>query len=223
MPLCTAPLTTPSMVRGVSDESKRILTPIFKLPAVGVRLRICAQTRLAVSKRSVPTGAVRTTGAVRFAPVSVSVCTVVLSPCITLPSVTVAGDIASAGCNGAGSTTLPFTFTLKITPASTVIVSLRMRADAEFSRAKTVWSIRPLFDKDVFAVSVRLGVYVPFADAEISTKLAAAEADLAKAQTNAMASIESVAAEAATDIVAKLSGAKVNTAQAALAVKAVLG
>lgn len=61
------------------------------------------------------------------------------------------------------------------------------------------------------------------ADAEISTKLAAAEADLAKAQTNAMASIESVAAEAATDIVAKLSGAKVNTAQAALAVKAVLG
>ena len=39
------------------------------------------------------------------------------------------------------------------------------------------------------------------ADAEVGAKLAAAEADLAKASAAAMASIESVAAEAAADIV----------------------
>ena len=60
------------------------------------------------------------------------------------------------------------------------------------------------------------------ADAEISVKMAAAEADLAKAKAKAMSGIETVAAEAAADIVAKVSGAKVTTAQAASAVKAVM-
>lgn len=60
------------------------------------------------------------------------------------------------------------------------------------------------------------------ADAEISLKMAAAEADLAKAKAKAMSGIETVAAEAAADIVAKVSGAKVTTAQAASAVKAVM-
>jgi F-type H+-transporting ATPase subunit b len=60
------------------------------------------------------------------------------------------------------------------------------------------------------------------ADAEIAAKLAAAEVELGKARDKAMAGIQSVAAEAAADIVAKVSGAKVSAAQAATAVKAVL-
>jgi F-type H+-transporting ATPase subunit b len=60
------------------------------------------------------------------------------------------------------------------------------------------------------------------ADAEISAKAAVAEQELARATAKAMASIEDVAAEAAAEIVAKVSGAKVNSAQAASAVKVVL-
>lgn len=59
-------------------------------------------------------------------------------------------------------------------------------------------------------------------DAELSEKLAAAEADVGAARTSAMAEIESVAAEAATDLVAKLSGVKVAATDATAAVKAVL-
>ncbi len=59
------------------------------------------------------------------------------------------------------------------------------------------------------------------ADAAISEKLAAAEAALAEARKGAMAGIEKVAAEAAQDIVAKVSGAKVTAAKAGSAVKAV--
>ena len=57
--------------------------------------------------------------------------------------------------------------------------------------------------------------------AAISEKLAAAEAALAEARKGAMAGIEKVAAEAAQDIVAKVSGAKVTAAKAGSAVKAV--
>jgi F-type H+-transporting ATPase subunit b len=60
------------------------------------------------------------------------------------------------------------------------------------------------------------------ADAEITAKLAAADTELAKARKNALASIESVAADAAQDIVAKIAGTKINAADAAKAVKAVL-
>lgn len=60
------------------------------------------------------------------------------------------------------------------------------------------------------------------ADAEIAAKLAEADAALAKSRDVALASIESVAADAAQDIVAKLAGAKINAADAAKAVKAVL-
>jgi F-type H+-transporting ATPase subunit b len=59
------------------------------------------------------------------------------------------------------------------------------------------------------------------ADAEISAKLASAEASLAEARANALHSLEAVAAEAAQDITAKVSGAQVSKAQAAAAVKAV--
>ncbi len=60
------------------------------------------------------------------------------------------------------------------------------------------------------------------ADAEVSAKLAAAEASLSKARTKALSSIEAVAADAAGDIVARISGTKVTAAQAASAVKSVL-
>jgi F-type H+-transporting ATPase subunit b len=60
------------------------------------------------------------------------------------------------------------------------------------------------------------------ADAEISAKLAVAEAGLNKARSKAMDGIEKVVAEAASDIVAKVSGAKISAAQIASATKAVL-
>ena len=60
------------------------------------------------------------------------------------------------------------------------------------------------------------------ADAEIAAKLAAADAAVASARANALSSIETVAAEAAQDIVAKIAGTKINAADAAKAVKAVL-
>lgn len=60
------------------------------------------------------------------------------------------------------------------------------------------------------------------ADSVVVEKLAAAEASIKQATGKAMAEIESVAADAASDLVAKLSGAKVTAAEAGKAVKAVL-
>lgn len=60
------------------------------------------------------------------------------------------------------------------------------------------------------------------ADAEIAEKTATAEAAIAKARKSALAGIDAVAADAAQDIVAKVSGIKVTPAQAAQAVKTVL-
>lgn len=60
------------------------------------------------------------------------------------------------------------------------------------------------------------------ADAEIAAKLAAADSELATARSNALSSVEGLAAEAAQDIVAKVAGTKINAADAAKAVKAVL-
>lgn len=60
------------------------------------------------------------------------------------------------------------------------------------------------------------------ADAEVAAKLAAAEADLNAAKTSAMAEIEAVSAEAARDMVARLSGTTVTAAEANQAVKAVI-
>ena len=59
------------------------------------------------------------------------------------------------------------------------------------------------------------------ADAAISAKLAEAEAALGKARAGALKSLEAVAAEAAQDIVGKVSGGKVTAASAQSAVKAV--
>lgn len=60
------------------------------------------------------------------------------------------------------------------------------------------------------------------ANAEIADMASAADAALAAARARALESLETIATEAALDIVAKVSGAKVTPAQAAGAVKAVL-
>ncbi len=60
------------------------------------------------------------------------------------------------------------------------------------------------------------------ADSAIADKLAAAEAAIRGATDKALGEIEGVATEAASDLVAKLSGAKVTAAEAGKAVKAVL-
>lgn len=57
------------------------------------------------------------------------------------------------------------------------------------------------------------------ADAEISAKVEAAEAQIRASAQAAMADIETVAAEAAQEMVAKLSGASVSREQAAAAVR----
>jgi F-type H+-transporting ATPase subunit b len=63
---------------------------------------------------------------------------------------------------------------------------------------------------------------VKAADAELDRKVGAAEAEIRTAAEAALADIENVAAEAAQEMVAKLSGASVSRDQAAAAVKAEL-
>ncbi len=60
------------------------------------------------------------------------------------------------------------------------------------------------------------------ADSEIAGKLTAAESAIREATGKALSEIENVAADAAADLVSKLSGAKVTAAEAGKAVKAVL-
>lgn len=60
------------------------------------------------------------------------------------------------------------------------------------------------------------------ADATVVDKMTAAESAIRSATTKALGEIESVAADAAGDLVAKLSGAKVTAVEAGKAVKAVL-
>ena len=63
---------------------------------------------------------------------------------------------------------------------------------------------------------------VKAADAELAVKAAEADARLKAAQMQALSGIEDVAAEAAQDIVMKISGASVGKTEAASAVKAAL-
>lgn len=94
--------------------------------------------------------------------------------------------------------------------------SYRQQSDA--SRAAAQKAVSDAKDKAARDAEKRLAKV----DAELGEKLTAAENDVAAARSSAMAEIESVAAEAASDLVAKLSGAKVAAADAAAAVKAVL-
>lgn len=58
------------------------------------------------------------------------------------------------------------------------------------------------------------------ANSEAEARLATAEAEITQARNSALAEIESVAVEVTQDLVTRLSGAKVNAADAARAVKA---
>ena len=59
-------------------------------------------------------------------------------------------------------------------------------------------------------------------DAELAAKFATAEAELRDTKTEAMANVESIASEAARDLVVRLSGVKVKPEQADKAVEVVL-
>lgn len=114
----------------------------------------------------------------------------------------IAGDLAAAEKARAEAVDLEGAWQAELTQA-------RATAQAEAQKAKAK------AQKDADA---RLSK----ADAELSTKTADAEAAIAKARAKALSGIEAVAAEAAQDIVAKVSGIKVTSAQAAQAVKTVL-
>lgn len=60
------------------------------------------------------------------------------------------------------------------------------------------------------------------ADAEIAAKLAEAEGGIARARAQALGTLETVAADAAVEIVAKVSGGRVSPGQAGAAVKQVI-
>ena len=94
--------------------------------------------------------------------------------------------------------------------------SYRQQSDA--SRVAAQKSVQDAKDKAARDAEKRLAKV----DAELAEKLTAAEADVGAARKSAMAEIESVAAEASADLVAKLSGVTVAAADAKAAVKAVL-
>ena len=94
--------------------------------------------------------------------------------------------------------------------------SYRQQSDA--SRAAAQKAVAEAKEKAARDAEKRLAKI----DAELADKMAAAEADVSAARTSAMAEIESVAAEAAGDLVARLSGVKVAASDAKAAVKAVI-
>ena len=92
----------------------------------------------------------------------------------------------------------------------------RNRANAARAEAQAV--IAAAKDASARDAEVRLAA----ANADIDARLATAETEIGKARTAALTEIESVAADAAQDLVARLSGAKVAAADVQQAVKAAL-
>src|SRR3546814_10029591 len=92
------------------------------------------------------------------------------------------------------------------------------RAKTEVSRAETLKVTQAAKDASARETEQK----VKAADAETAEKVAAAEARIREAADAAMSDIETVAAEAAQDMVARLSGTNVTKAQATKAVKAAL-
>jgi F-type H+-transporting ATPase subunit b len=92
------------------------------------------------------------------------------------------------------------------------------RARLEANRAEALKVTQAA--KDASARSTE--TQVKAADAELDRKVSAAEAEIRSATQAALADIETVAAEAAQELVAKLSGANVSREQAAAAVRAEL-
>jgi F-type H+-transporting ATPase subunit b len=114
----------------------------------------------------------------------------------------IADDLAAAKAAHAGADTLDEQY----------------RTTLEASRAEAQKSVQVAKDKAARDAEKKLAK----ADADVAAKLAAAEADLGAAKTSAMAEIEAVAADAARDLVARLSGTSVSAAEAGKAVKAAL-
>jgi F-type H+-transporting ATPase subunit b len=114
----------------------------------------------------------------------------------------IADDLAAAKAAHAGADTL----------------DAQYRATLEASRAEAQKAVQAAKDKAARDAEKKLAK----ADADVAAKLAAAEAELNVAKSSAMAEIEAVAADAARDLVARLSGAKVSPAEADKAVKAVI-
>jgi F-type H+-transporting ATPase subunit b len=92
------------------------------------------------------------------------------------------------------------------------------RARVETNRAEALKVTQAAKDASARATETQ----VKAADAELDQKVGAAEAEIRIATQAALADIESVAAEAAQEMVAKLSGASVSREQAAAAVRAEL-
>lgn len=86
------------------------------------------------------------------------------------------------------------------------------------SRAEALKVTKAAKDASARASEARVAA----ADAETREKVAAAEARIRTATDTALGDIEAVASEAAAEMVAKLSGAKVTSEQAAKAVKAAI-
>lgn len=94
----------------------------------------------------------------------------------------------------------------------------RYSASLEASRADAQKALHLTKDKAARDAEKKLAK----ADADMATKMLAAETAIGEAKRSAMSEIEAVAGEAARDLVARLSNAKVSAAEADKAVKAVL-
>lgn len=92
------------------------------------------------------------------------------------------------------------------------------RAKTEANRAEALKVTQVAKDASARETEQRIKA----ADAEIGSRVSAAEAKIRAAANAALADIENVAAEAAHDMVARLSGASVSREQAQQAVKAAL-
>ena len=102
----------------------------------------------------------------------------------------------------------------------------RAEADAAEERARIADEEARAAAQEIAATAKAKGLVdaekrIAKADAAIAERAAEAEANLAKARSEALAGIESVAAEAAQEIVTKVSGAKVTANEAKASVKAV--
>lgn len=106
----------------------------------------------------------------------------------------------------------------KTAHASAETLDEQYRAMLDVSRSDATKALQAAKDKAAKDAEKKLAK----TEADLSEKLVGAEKALSEAKSSALAEIEDVALEAAKDIVALISGAKVSAAEAGKAVKAVL-
>jgi len=106
----------------------------------------------------------------------------------------------------------------KAAHAGADILDEQYRSTLDASRTKAQKAVQSAKDKAARDAEKKLAK----ADSDLGGKLAAAETSLRAAKSSAMAEIEAVAADAARDLVTRLSGAKVTVAEADKAVKAAM-